>query len=115
MSFSVTDAGLGRKHCGLGGCIWRVGCGLEACGSGQDFSNSCGWVGGQKFQPAQVSAQDSSDTWMILWHGKLFQKTVLPVFFKENVRNPVWICSDPISLILGTRFSLIFGADDNFL
>jgi len=29
------------------------------------------------------------------------------VFFKENVRNPVWICADPISLILGTRFSLI--------
>jgi len=23
-------------------------------------------------------------------------------FFKENVRNPVWICRDPISLILGT-------------
>ena len=31
------------------------------------------------------------------------------VFFKENVRNPVWICRDPISLILGTRFSLILG------
>ena len=30
-------------------------------------------------------------------------------FFKENVRNPVWICRDPISLILGTRFSLILG------
>jgi len=28
-------------------------------------------------------------------------------FFKENVRYPVWICRDPISLILGTRFSLI--------
>jgi len=24
-------------------------------------------------------------------------------FFKENVRYPVWICRDPISLILGTR------------
>jgi len=25
-------------------------------------------------------------------------------FFKEHVRNQVWICRDPISLILGTRF-----------
>ena len=30
-------------------------------------------------------------------------------FFKENVRYPVWICRVPISLILGTRFSLILG------
>ena len=30
-------------------------------------------------------------------------------FFKENVRYPVWICRDPIYLILGTRFSLILG------
>ena len=30
-------------------------------------------------------------------------------FFKENVWNPVWICRDPISLILETRFSLILG------
>ena len=30
-------------------------------------------------------------------------------FFKENVRYPVWACRDPISLILGTRFSLILG------
>jgi len=34
-------------------------------------------------------------------------------FFKENrvklVWIPVWICRDPISLILGTRFSLILG------
>jgi len=30
-------------------------------------------------------------------------------FFKESVRNPVWICRDPISLILGTQFSLILG------
>jgi len=29
------------------------------------------------------------------------------VFFKENVRYPVWTCRDPISLILGIRFSLI--------
>jgi len=35
---------------------------------------------------------------------------VNPVFFfKENIRYPVWICRDPISLILGTRFSLILG------
>jgi len=27
-------------------------------------------------------------------------------FFKENVRYLVWICRDPISLILGTRFAL---------
>jgi len=31
------------------------------------------------------------------------------VFFKENVRYPVWTCRDLISLILGTRFSLILG------
>jgi len=24
-------------------------------------------------------------------------------FFEENVRYPLWICRDPISLILGTR------------
>jgi len=28
-------------------------------------------------------------------------------FFKENVRYPVWNCRDPISLIPGTRISLI--------
>jgi len=34
----------------------------------------------------------------------------LPQFvFKENVRFPVWTCRDAISLILGTRFSLILG------
>ena len=31
------------------------------------------------------------------------------VFFKENVKYPIWACRDPISLILGTRFSLILG------
>jgi len=31
------------------------------------------------------------------------------VFFKENVRHPVWTCRDTISLIPGTRFSLILG------
>jgi len=40
---------------------------------------------------------------------------LLQVFFQENVGNPVWVCRDPISLILGTRFSLILGSDDNFL
>jgi len=30
-------------------------------------------------------------------------------FFKENIRYPVWVCRDPIFLILGTRFSLIPG------
>jgi len=43
----------------------------------------------------------------------LFAKTkdiyIYQIFFKENIRNPVWICRDPISLILGTRFSLILG------
>jgi len=28
-------------------------------------------------------------------------------FFKENVRYPIWTCRDPISLILGTRFSIL--------
>jgi len=32
-----------------------------------------------------------------------------PVFFKENVRYPVWTYREPISLILGTRFFLILG------
>jgi len=27
--------------------------------------------------------------------------------FKENIKYPVWICRDPISLILGTRFSIL--------
>jgi len=35
--------------------------------------------------------------------------TMTQGFFKENVRNPVWTSRDPISLILGTRFSLILG------
>jgi len=39
--------------------------------------------------------------------AKLLQMHDRTVFFKENVRNPVWICRDPISLILGTRLSLI--------
>jgi len=30
-------------------------------------------------------------------------------FFKENVRHPVWTCWYPISLIIGTRVSLILG------
>ena len=30
-------------------------------------------------------------------------------FLKKNVRYPIWTCKDPISLMLGTRFSLILG------
>jgi len=30
-------------------------------------------------------------------------------FFKEYDKYPVWTCRDPISLNLGTRFSLILG------
>ena len=37
-------------------------------------------------------------------------KWTLFSFFKENIRYPVWTCREPISLILGTRFSLILGA-----
>jgi len=35
---------------------------------------------------------------------KLHRRQILKsgFFFKENVRYPVWICRDPISLILGT-------------
>jgi len=41
---------------------------------------------------------------------KTLKKTVCTVvFFKESVRYPVWICRDPIYLILGTRFSQILG------
>jgi len=36
-------------------------------------------------------------------------KTLYQVFFKENVRYPMWTCRDPISLIIGTWFSLILG------
>jgi len=32
----------------------------------------------------------------------LITQIMNPGFFKENVRYPVWICWDPISLILGT-------------
>jgi len=28
---------------------------------------------------------------------------IISVFFKENVRYPVWTCRDPISVILGAR------------
>jgi len=34
--------------------------------------------------------------WQWYWH-----------FWKENVRCPVWTCKDPISLILGTRLSIL--------
>jgi len=40
---------------------------------------------------------------------KLYMFTLFRVFLKENVRYLVWTCRDPISLILGTRFSLILG------
>jgi len=33
----------------------------------------------------------------------------IQLFFKENIGYPVWTWTDPISLILGTRFSLILG------
>jgi len=42
-------------------------------------------------------------------HALLVQHLYSAVFFKENVRCPVWTCRDPIPLILGTRFSLILG------
>jgi len=35
--------------------------------------------------------------------------TLMQFLFKENVRYPVWTCRDPISLILGSQFSLILG------
>jgi len=58
--------------------------------------------------------------WIILFNLLTFQLTTINPskkhskksktgFFKENVRNPVWICRDPVSLILGIRFSLILG------
>ena len=40
--------------------------------------------------------------------------TISRFFFKENVRYPVWTCSDPICLILGTRFTMILGTDFQF-
>ena len=44
-----------------------------------------------------------------------FRLHLKQVFFKENVRNPMWTCRDPISLIIGTRFSLILGTHWYFL
>jgi len=46
---------------------------------------------------------------IILFQMNLKILLINGVLFKENVRYPVWICRDPISLILGTRFSLILG------
>jgi len=40
----------------------------------------------------------------------LFFLLLISFFLKENVRFLVWTCRDPISLILGTRFSLILRA-----
>jgi len=37
-------------------------------------------------------------------NGDSLPITVYQVFFKENVRYPVWTCRDPISLFLGTRW-----------
>jgi len=42
-------------------------------------------------------------------YSAIVDSLVIAVFFKENVRNSIWICRDPISLILGTRFYLILG------
>ena len=36
------------------------------------------------------------------------------VFIKKNVRYPVWTCRDPISLILGIRFTIL-GTQIGFL
>jgi len=45
-----------------------------------------------------------------LRQNSLLQKEHLyPGFFKENVGYPVRTCRDPISLFLGTRFSVILG------
>ena len=47
-----------------------------------------------------------------LWNHQLIFQSIgylEQVFFKENVRYAEWTCRDPISLILGTRFSLILG------
>ena len=38
-----------------------------------------------------------------------FPGCIYSSFFEENVRYLVWACRDPISLILGTQFSLILG------
>jgi len=35
------------------------------------------------------------------FQSRLKQEYIIAGFFKENVRYPVWICRDPISLILG--------------
>jgi len=54
---------------------------------------------------ANNSAMISVSTRSGLLNQMLFSS--IKAFFKENVRYLVWICTDPISLILGTRFSQI--------
>jgi len=52
------------------------------------------------------------DTFVKCWIETLVlsaKRCLVQGFFKENVRYPVWICRDSISLILGTWFSLILG------
>jgi len=49
---------------------------------------------------------------MLLVAAELFQLKEACIntgFLKENVGYLVWICRDPISLILGARFSLTLG------
>jgi len=65
--------------------------------------------------PEQLLLYTSSDQYPDIFlffnffqHSCCKNYTLDQVFFKENVRSPVWICRDPISLILGTRSSLIF-------
>jgi len=46
------------------------------------------------FKPMILSMKYYTVNLCYVWSG---------FFFKENVRYPVWVCRDPISLILGTR------------
>ena len=63
-------------------------------------------------KPNSMTFHDFSITFVTLflcvfkWYLHLQTgSSLIRFFFEENVRYPVWICGDPISLILGTRFS----------
>jgi len=68
----------------------------------QSLSSSSVWCGIPDPEKLAQHHQEAQSQQKILFY-------INRVFFKENVRYPVWIFTDPISLILGPRFSQILG------
>jgi len=62
-------------------------------------------------KPAQISPISNFIVILNGWtwneNCSLWITNVISFFFKENIRHPVPICRDPISLILGTLFSIL--------